>query len=176
MSKLRITNEYIANLKPCKNRHDNYLQHYANTDFSVVEFLQLDSISYDDKIWVWNKFATISEAVLFGLKCASSVLDIFEARYPNDKRPRLALEAAYTYLKNPTEENKKACSYAAAAAYAADAAAADAAYAAAAAAYATYAADAAAADAAADAAARLQQKEVNLIFLVEIYQDKEAAE
>jgi hypothetical protein len=191
---VRITNEYIASLFPCKNRHDNYLHHYRNTDFSVVEFLQLENITYDDKIWVWKNFATVNEAALFGLKCASSVLDIFEAKYPNDERPRLALEAVYTYLKNPTEENKKACSYAAD--YAADAAddaddayayanaayvaaAADDAYAAyAAAAYAAYVAADYAADHAADhaAASRLQQKEVNLIFLVEIYQDKEAAE
>jgi hypothetical protein len=176
---VRITSEYIANLKPCKNRHDNYLQHYANTDFSVVEFLQLENITYEDKLWVWKKFATISEAVLFGLKCASSVLDIFESKRPNDKRPRLALEAVDIYLKKPTEENKQACNYAAAsaasAAYATAYAAANAAYAAAA-----YAADAAtyAADAATYAAyaARLQKKEVNLIFLVEIYQDLEAAE
>jgi hypothetical protein len=73
------------------------------------------------------------------------VLPIFEKKYPDDKRPRLAIEAALVFAADPSEKNK-------AAAYAADAAAYAAVWAAAwAAADAAYAA-ADAADAAADAA------------------------
>ena len=80
----------------------------------------------------------------FAIDCAWRVLHIFEEKYPDDKRPRQAIEAARAYLQNPCEENR-------AAADAADAA--DAARAADAAAYATRAADAAAyAARAADAA------------------------
>jgi hypothetical protein len=86
--------------------------------------------------------------IAFAVLCAESVLNIFETKYPNDKRPRKAIEAAKKYLKTKTPA-------AAHAAYAARAAA-DAAAAAAAAAYAAHAAaDAYAAHAArpADAAA-----------------------
>ena len=116
------------------------------------------------------------------------MLDIFEAKYPADKRPRLALEAVDAFIKDPSEDNKAKCRAAAYAANAANAAAYAAAYAANAAYAAAYAANAAnaaayAANAAYDAAdaanaayaadaARAQQKEVNLIFLVEIYQEK----
>ena len=75
--------------------------------------------------------------IRFAILCAEEVLPIFEAEFPEDPRPREAIEAAKEYLKNPT------AAYAADAADAADAAA----YAAAAAAY------AADADADADAAA-----------------------
>jgi hypothetical protein len=81
----------------------------------------------------------------------------FESQYPNEARPRQAIQAARRWAKDPTEENRTAASaaanasyaaanaaaYAVAAAAAADAAAANAAnaaYAAAAAAYATNAA------------------------------------
>jgi hypothetical protein len=40
------------------------------------------------------------------LKCAELVLPIFERYYVNDKRPRKAVEAAKTYLLDPTRENK----------------------------------------------------------------------
>jgi hypothetical protein len=83
--------------------------------------------------------------VAFAILCAESVLHIYEEKYPDDARPRKAIEAAKEYLKNPTAD-----------AYASDAAA-DAAYAAThaadAAAYASYAADAAYAAAAAAYAA-----------------------
>jgi hypothetical protein len=183
MNKLRITNEYIASLGPCKDRYENYLLHYKDTDLSISEFLQLDNITYEDKIWVWKKFATKNEAVKFGLKCAQSVLNIFEDRYPEDKRPRLALEAVDNYLQNPTEENKRKCKNAAYAAAAAAYAAAYAAYAAEyayaaayaayayAAAYAAYAAEYAAY--AAEYAAMSAQKELNLKYLIEIYKDAE---
>ena len=77
--------------------------------------------------------------------CAKTVLSIYEMKYPEDDRPRKAIEAAMKYCKNPTEENRKDAANAAAAA-------ADAAYAAAADDDAAADANAAAANAAADAA------------------------
>ncbi len=90
---------------------------------------------------------TKKQNVEIAIFAAKEVLGLFEEKYPDDDRPRKAIEAAENWLKNPTSENA-APAYAAADA-AADAAAAAAAYAAADA-YAAYAADAAA-DAAAAA-------------------------
>jgi hypothetical protein len=203
---MRITNDLIESYNPCQGRYDNYLANYKNTDLSIKEFLSLDKITYNDKIWVWKKFATIDEAALFGLKCAESVLHIYENRYPEDNGLRLALESIRIYLNNPTEENKKAyktayktanAANAANAAYTADADAANAANAARAAANAAanaanaaraaytaaaaanaaraaYTAAAAAADAAnaAYAAGLKKQQELNIQFLIEIYEGK----
>ena len=182
-----INTTFIQQFNPCKDRINNYINYYDNKDFTLTEFLKLDNITYDDKIWVWKRFATINEAALFGLKCAESVLYLFENKYPSDKRPRLALESVKIYIDNPTQENKLNCrayavytAYAAAtnaAAYAAYAAAAYAANAAADVAYAAaaYAANAAAyaANAANAANANKQaQQEKNLQFLIEIYEGK----
>ena len=95
------------------------------------------------------------DKVRFAVFSADQVIDIYEAKYKNNK-PRLAIDAAKLFIKEPTEENKEKCKDAAAAADAdayAYAAAAAYAYAAAAAAYAAAAADAYAAAAAAYAAA-----------------------
>jgi hypothetical protein len=86
--------------------------------------------------WLWLASAfdvTLDKPslVTFAADCAERVLPIFEKRYPNDSRPRKAVEAARTWVTCPSPENR--------AAYAADAAYAAAAYAA----YAAYAADAA---------------------------------
>jgi hypothetical protein len=107
---------------------------------------------------------TRKQCIEIAVFSAEQVLGEYESRYPNDKRPRDAINAAKAVLKDDTEENRRAANAAAndavdaarTAAHAADAAyaAADAAdYAAAAASYAAaYAAAAAAANAAAYAA------------------------
>jgi len=43
----------------------------------------------------------------FAIDCAWRVLHIFEEKYPTDKRPRQAIEAAKAYLKFPTQENSE---------------------------------------------------------------------
>jgi len=98
-----------------------------------------------EQIRLVNRVGTLTQDVLvtFAADCAARVLPLFEARFPDDDRPRKAIEAA--------RSGDADAAYAAYAAYAA-ACAADAADAYAAA-YAVYAANAArAADAAADAA------------------------
>ena len=50
---------------------------------------------------------------------AEKVIGIFENEYPDDKRPRLAIEATKEFIKNPTKENRQKCKDAAADAYAA---------------------------------------------------------
>jgi hypothetical protein len=164
MNMKQIINELITSLEPCKDRHENYLKYYANTSFSIKEFLQLEQLTYTDKTWVWKRIASKDIACKWALACASTALHIFEAKYPNDRRPREALEALEQYIKEPTEENKDRCKKvyiaadaaadaATAAAYTAAAYAVRAADAAADAAYAAYAAADAATDAAYTAAA-----------------------
>jgi len=66
--------------------------------------------------------------VQFAVLCAESVLHIYENQYPDDNRPRKAIEAAQNYLKKPSNAAAKAAyeayeayeaAYAAYAAYAA---------------------------------------------------------
>ncbi len=107
----------------------------------------------DWMLWFWARTGRLSSqtACKIAAVCARRVLPVFQQKYPDDNRPRLAIEAAEKYAENPTAENAHAAHAAAhaAAAYAAayTASAASAAYAAA------YAAHAAAHAAAAYAAA-----------------------
>ena len=40
--------------------------------------------------------------VAFAVLCAEAVIKIYEDKYPNDNRPRKAIDAAKAYLKNPS--------------------------------------------------------------------------
>lgn len=46
--------------------------------------------------------------VKYAVYAAKQVLKIYEDKYPNDRRPREAITAAEQWIKNPTDENKKA--------------------------------------------------------------------
>jgi len=89
--------------------------------------------------WYITKIMTHIQLIQYAVFAAEQVIDVFEKKHPNDKRPRAAIEAAKKYIENPNDDNNRVAADAAYAAYAADVAA-----------YAAYAADAA--DAAADAA------------------------
>ena len=56
------------------------------------------------KAWKWRKEDSVSLAIYSAKLCLKN----FEKVYPDDKRPRQAIEAAINYLKEPTEENMSA--------------------------------------------------------------------
>lgn len=89
-----ITKELIANLKPCQVRFDNYRAHYAGFIGTLAEFLALDKITYDDKVWVAQRVLSLPVLQRWAALCAESVLYIYEAAYPDDNRPRKTVEAA----------------------------------------------------------------------------------
>ena len=54
------------------------------------------------KAWYWKKVNSVSIAIFSAELC----IENYEKQYPNDNRPRLAIEAAKTWLANPTKENE----------------------------------------------------------------------
>ncbi|MDO9543245.1 MAG: hypothetical protein Q7J98_13135 [Kiritimatiellia bacterium] len=70
------------------------------------------------KAWKWQK----KDNVALAIYAAEFCLKNFEKLFPDDKRPRLAIEAAKKWIKNPTEESASAASAASAARSAASAA------------------------------------------------------
>ena len=54
------------------------------------------------KVWKWQK----KDSVAIAIYSAELCLENFEKVFPNDKRPREAINAAKRWLENPTEENR----------------------------------------------------------------------
>jgi hypothetical protein len=61
------------------------------------------------KVWKWQK----KDSVALAIYSAEQYLKNFESKYPNDKRPRKAIQATKKWLKNPTKENESAAESAA---------------------------------------------------------------
>ena len=157
--------------KPCEGGLAWYISN--GTDDLLSTLLKVNEHNPSWAIWLFFKLMNLKQRREIAIFCAEQVLHIFKAKYPEDKRPRMAIEAAKKVLENDTPENRKSVDAAYAAAVDAAYDAADAAYAAAAtvcaatvcavadaadAAYADAAAYAAYADADADARKSLQEK------------------
>ena len=92
---------------------------YVNMEILAEVEIEGKQIIDDDKItaqrmriihaWKWEKKDSVSMAIYSAELC----LEHFEKIYPNDKRPREAIEAAKRWIENPTEENGSAARLAA---------------------------------------------------------------
>ena len=68
--------------------------------------------------WILKKHRPLNKAqsVAIAIECAKLALPEWTAKYPNDYRPRMAIDAAKNWLANPTKENASAADSAAASA------------------------------------------------------------
>ena len=69
---MKINKEIIKNLNPCDDRFNNYVRYYGEVDFTIDEFLNLEKITTQDKIWVMVRIISIEKRVEFARKCADS--------------------------------------------------------------------------------------------------------
>jgi len=91
-----ITLSKIEAIRPkaCEDRLDNYKKYYAKKEFTPAQFLGLKNITQADKMWVAFRLMPQENVRFAAADIAESVLHIYESKYPNDNRPRKAIEAA----------------------------------------------------------------------------------
>ena len=58
--------------------------------------------------WLIVRVMEYKQYVSYAVFAAEQVINIYEKKYPDDKRPREAIEAAKRCIDNPSEENKAA--------------------------------------------------------------------
>jgi lipid A disaccharide synthetase len=139
---MKITMEWLEKNNACRESRLEFLaQSFKSIDGKKLVGLLIKKEKSDWANWLVVRLMSRKQQIRYAIYAAEQVVGIFEKKYPNDDRPRKAINSAKAYLKSPTKKNKDAANAAAHAA-------ANAAYAAA---YAAYAANAAA-HAAADAA------------------------
>jgi hypothetical protein len=134
---MKITKKWLKEKNACAEGIAWWENQTETGAVSVIRTL-LDSGKFDWANWTITHVFTRRQNIQYAIFAAEQVIGLFEKKYPDDKRPRNAIEAARLVLENDTP---------AADAYAADAYAADAyaAYASASASDTTYAASASAA-------------------------------
>ena len=114
----RITIKRLKSWRPCGSyMRDKRLLKLTGGRKSLtpLQIAALD-ITVEDRLWVLLRPEIIPEKRLHLLACdfAESVLPIFEAQYPYDKRPRAAIEAKRRWVAGEITDEELAAAWAAA--------------------------------------------------------------
>jgi len=85
----------------CYGKNSDVVKAHTGDIFTIEDVLN-SYVPLKDKAWFIRRNCefTIDEFRQFAIGCALCVLPIYEYKYPKDKVPREAIEAAQAYLKN----------------------------------------------------------------------------
>ena len=115
---IKLTSKWLKEQGACT---EGYHWWQKNKETDPIETLKnlMDDNHHDWSNWLVVRLMTHEQQIMYAIFAAEQVIGIYEKRYPNDGRPRKAIDAAKGYLKYPDESYKKAANAAAYAAYAA---------------------------------------------------------
>ena len=92
----QINTEILKSLNPCADRYAVWLKHYKKFDGSLVDFLELDKITAQDKIWVAIHVMPRFLIEVFAIDCAFSAYAADAAAATNTAYVSNAYAAAAT--------------------------------------------------------------------------------
>ena len=127
---MKITEEWLSKCAACSSGVLWFSGFGKSDSIGVMEGLLSES-KLDWANWLIVRLLNRKDKIRYAIFAAEQVISIFEKKRPEDKRPRLAIEAAKAVIENDTKETRAAACAAYAAANTAALAAGDAAYAAA---------------------------------------------
>ena len=127
---MKITEEWLSKCAACSSGVLWFSGFGKSDSIGVMEGLLSES-KLDWANWLIVRLLNRKDKIRYAIFAAEQVISIFEKKCPEDKRPRLAIEAAKAVIENDTKETRAAACAAYAAANTAALAAGDAAYAAA---------------------------------------------
>jgi len=111
----KVTREFLIEQRACTDGFKWWVKNCEGLD-TTEQIRKLSNSRNDWANWLIVRVMNYKQYVSYAVFAAEQVIDIFEDKFPEDKRPRKALEAAKRCIDNPTKENKSAAAAAAAAA------------------------------------------------------------
>ena len=108
-----INKDVINSLKPCADRYENYLEHYANFSGNQDDFFELPEISHNDKLWVILRLMPRELVEVFAIDCAVSAYAHADAYvYADAYAHAAAADAAYAHAAAADAAAAAAAAYA----------------------------------------------------------------
>ena len=100
-----LTIEKVKELGACRDGLNWFEQSGCTTVEETVDKLLKTTIEerYAWSNWLLSKVLTNEGKIKYEIFAAELVLTLYEKKYPNDNRPRKAIEATKKYLENPTD-------------------------------------------------------------------------
>jgi hypothetical protein len=118
---MKITTEWLKKKSACSEGVAWFLSQKETEAILILEALMEDD-KFDWANWLIVRVMKRPQYLAYAIFAAESVIHIWAKKYPDDKRPQKAIQAANAVLKNDTEQNRAGAAEAAGAAGAAAAA------------------------------------------------------
>ncbi len=106
---MKITKQWLTKRGACQDGIDWVIaEKLIGLDGNkfVGRLIKADKLDWAN--WLIVRIMDYKQYVSYAVYAAEQVIDNYEAKYPTDKRPRQAIEAAKKCLKNPSAKNKQA--------------------------------------------------------------------
>ena len=113
---MKVTKDFLKEKHACAAGYRWFCENCLELDFEE-QIKQLKQHRFDWTNWLLVRLMTLEQKRKYAIFAAEKVLDIFETKYPDDERPRKAIEAAEGVVNSNTKENRSAAAAAASAAY-----------------------------------------------------------
>jgi len=104
---MKITEKWLDEKKACESGKTWLLAQTERNGKKVIKKLIAEG-KLDWATWTIVRIMTRPQYLQYAIFAAEQVLPIFEKKYPADKRPRQAIEAARVALENDTIKNRRA--------------------------------------------------------------------
>jgi hypothetical protein len=108
---MNMTVAKLTKLNACPEGIQYFKDHkFKTVEQAITEILKTNHsqrLSWSN--WLISYSLSKMNCTRYAIYAAEQVIDIVEKEYPEDKRPREAIQAVKRYLKNPSKENKEKC-------------------------------------------------------------------
>ena len=102
---MKLTKEWLKEIDACSEGVE-WFNNQKETDGTKVIKKLIEEDRIDWANWTICRVFSKKQKIQYAVYAAEQVIDIFEKKYPDDKRPRKAIEAAKKCIENDTEENR----------------------------------------------------------------------
>lgn len=104
---MKLTMAWLKKQGACSDGVDWFMA-FGKTDSVEVMNGLLEVKKHDWANWLIVRLLDRKNHIRYAIFAAEQVIDLFEKKYPEDKRPRLAIDAAKAVLENDTEATRNA--------------------------------------------------------------------
>ena len=105
--KYQISTAWLEEKNACPNAVKEFSEQSETDAVKIIRKMTDRRYRLDWANWLIARVMTRPQYLAYAIYSAEQVIDIFEKKYPDDKRPRDAIEAAKAVLKDDTAENRE---------------------------------------------------------------------
>jgi len=103
---MKITLKWLENHRACIAGKVAFAAQEERDGIAIIKLLIATNMDWAN--WLICQIFTRKQKIMYAVFAAEQVLPIFEAKYPNDNRPRLAIAAAKKVIIRNTIKNRSA--------------------------------------------------------------------